>query len=189
MESKTRQSSSNSWIILGILAVVIAFATLVALRQSRQQRTTEYEKSTTSESAGNSIEKIVPQSEKSSSSPPDTTIKELVRAWNKGQTDDIVGMFSSDGMLMIPTGSQIQSRAEIEKILAEQHAGILKDTTLTNSVDDVSQPDADRAIVKGTYQIDGIKILGFTKSATGSYILHQIKREGRWLIARAEVTR
>ena len=90
---------------------------------------------------------------------------------------------------MIPTGSQIQSRAEIEKILAEQHAGILKDTTLTNSVDDVSQPDADRAIVKGTYQIDGVKILGFTKSATGSYILHQIKREERWLISRAEVTR
>src|SRR5947207_8258129 len=137
MESKTRQSSSNSWIILGILAVVIALATLVALRQFRQQRTTEYENP--SESAGNSIEKIVRESEKSSSSPPDTTIKELVRAWNKGQTDDIVSMFSSDGVLMIPTGSQIQSRTEIEKILAEPHAGILKDTTLTNSVDDVSQ--------------------------------------------------
>jgi uncharacterized protein (TIGR02246 family) len=189
LESKTRQSSSNAWIILGILAVVIALATLVALRQFRQQRTTEDEKSSTSESAGNSIEKIVRQSEKSSSSPPNTTIKDLVRAWNKGETDDIVGMFSSDGVLMIPTGSQIQSRAEVEKILAEQHAGILKDTTLTNSVDDVSQPDADRAIVKGTYQIDGVKILGFTKSATGSYILHQIKREGRWLISRAEVTR
>jgi uncharacterized protein (TIGR02246 family) len=189
LESKTRQSSSNAWIILGILAVVIALATLVVLRQFRQQRTTEYEKSSTSESAGNSIEKIVRQSEKSSSSPPNTTIKDLVRAWNKGETDDIVGMFSSDGVLMIPTGSQIQSRAEVETILAEQPAGILKDTTLTNSVDDVSQPDADRAIVKGMYQIDGVKILGFTKSETGSYILHQIKREGRWLISRAEVTR
>ena len=57
---------------------------------------------------------------------------------------------------------------------------------MSNTVDDVSQTDADSVTVKGTYQIEGIKVLGFAKSATGSYVLHQVKRDGRWLISRAE---
>jgi hypothetical protein len=64
-----------------------------------------------------------------SSSPPDTTVTDLVRAWNQGRTNEIAKMFASDGVLVIPAGSQIQSSAEIEKTILERRAGILKDTT------------------------------------------------------------
>ena len=89
--------------------------------------------------------------------------------------------------MIIPTGTSIQSRSEIEKMIAEK--GLLKETTLSNTVDEIARPDAETAIVKGTYQLEGIKILGFSTSATGFYVLRQIKQEGRWLISRAEVNR
>jgi len=120
--------------------------------------------------------------------PPDGTIKELVRTWNQGNAEDIAGLFTSDGTLIIPTGSQIQSRNEIRKTISEKRAGALKATTLTNTVDEVSRPDAETAVVHGTYKLDGINILGFSTSASGAYQLQQIKRNGRWLISRAKVT-
>ena len=91
--------------------------------------------------------------------------------------------------MIIPTGTSIQSRSEIEKTIAEKRSGLLKETTLSNTVDEIARPDAETAIVKGTYQLEGIKILGFNTSTTGSYVLRQIKEEGRWLISRAEVNR
>ena len=121
--------------------------------------------------------------------PPDETVKELVRTWNQGKAESIARFFAANGTLIIPTGTSIQSRSEIEKTIAEKRSGLLKETTLSNTVAEITRPDAETAIVKGTYQLEGIKILGFNTSATGSYVLRQIKEEGRWLISRAEVNR
>ena len=119
--------------------------------------------------------------------PPDRTIKDLVSKWNQGNAEDIAGLFVSDGTLIIPSGSQIQSRDEIKKTISEKRAGALKATTLTNTVDEVSRPDPETSIVRGTYRIEGIKILGLNTSAAGSYRLRQVRQNGRWLIAKAEV--
>lgn len=120
---------------------------------------------------------------------PETTVKELVLAWNQSDAKTISKLFVPNGILITPTGSEIHSRADIEKTISEQRNGMLKETTLTNTVDDVSHPDADTAVVKGTYELQGIKVLGFTSSSTGSYIFRQTKRDGRWLISKAEVAR
>ena len=120
---------------------------------------------------------------------PEGTVKELVLAWNRSDAKNISALFLPNGVLITPTGSEIHSRAEIQKTISEQRNGMLKETTLTNTVDDVSHPDADTAVVKGTYELQGIKVLGFTSSSTGSYVFRQIKRDGRWLISKAEVTR
>lgn len=120
---------------------------------------------------------------------PEATVKELVTAWNRSDAKNISALFLPNGVLITPTGSEIRSRADIQKTISEQRNGMLKETTLTNTVDDVSHPDTDTAVVKGTYELQGIKILGFTSASTGSYVLRQTKRDGRWLIAKAEVTR
>jgi uncharacterized protein (TIGR02246 family) len=115
-------------------------------------------------------------------------VGELVRTWNGGNAEQIAGLFAIDGTLVIPSGKQIQTRDEIKKTISEQRAGVLKETTLTNTVDQVSRPDPRTAVVQGTYKLDGINLLGFTTTASGSYILRQVKRDdGRWLIAKAEV--
>ena len=119
---------------------------------------------------------------------PESTVKELVQAWNQGDADKIAKLFLPDGVLRLPTGSEIKSREEIKNTVAQHHDGMLKDTKLTNSIHGVST-NGDNAVVKGNYQLEGIKVLGFSTSSTGSYEFHGIKREGRWLIAKAEVSR
>ncbi len=118
---------------------------------------------------------------------PDQTAKQLVRAWNQGSSQEIANLFTSNGVLAIPNGSEIQSKSEIEKTIAEKRGGLLSETTLSNTVDEVSQLDADTSVVKGRYQLDGIKILGFSKAATGTFVLRQLKHQGKWLISKAEV--
>ena len=183
MGQKIIHLSSKSWAAIGILAAIITVVTPLIVNQLRQKEKKADEESP---AKGEIVERSATLDQKSSS-PPDTTVKDLVRAWNQGRTNEIDKMFASDGVLIIPAGSQIQSSAEIEKTILERRAGILKDTTLSNTVENVSQSDENRATVKGTYQLEGIKILGFSKSASGSYILHQVRQQGRWLISRAEL--
>jgi uncharacterized protein (TIGR02246 family) len=189
-----RQLSSTSLSLFMIVAGLFALAIFFSVRFLRQETVIEDQQRQISNSPTEDAEKTkdseIPKGKtpKPAETPPDGTIKELVRTWNNGNAEDIAGLFTSDGTLIIPTGSEIQSRAEIRKIISEKRAGALKATTLANTVDEVSRPDAETAVVHGTYKLDGIEILGFSTSATGSYKLRQIKREGRWLISRAEVT-
>ena len=189
MGQKIVRLSSKSWATIGILAAVITVATPLLVNQLRQKEKKadeEFKSTSKRREKGEIVERTAPPDQKSSSL-PDKTVKELVHAWNQGRTKDIAKMFASDGVLIIPAGSQIKSSAEIEKTILERRAGILKDTTLSNTVENVSQSDENRATVKGTYRLEGIKILGLSKSASGSYILHQVRQQGRWLISRAEL--
>ncbi len=99
MESKQHHVLSNSWIVIGILIVVITLATLIAMRQLRQQSAPEYENPNSSKAPletsekRNPAEKRLPPSKKSTPT-SDKTIKELVRAWNQGQADDIAHTFA-----------------------------------------------------------------------------------------------
>jgi uncharacterized protein (TIGR02246 family) len=119
---------------------------------------------------------------------PESAVKELVKAWNKRDADKIAGLFLPEAVLRLPTGSEIKSRDEIKNTIAKHHNGMLSESTLTNSIVAVSKTDDDNAVVSGTYQLDGIKVLGFSTSSKGTYEILGIKRDGRWLIAKAEVT-
>lgn len=118
---------------------------------------------------------------------PESTVKQLVKAWNEGNADKIAELFLSDSVLRLPTGSEIKSREEIRNTIAKHHGGMLKETKLRNNIEEVSS-DSDKAVVKGNYQLEGIKVLGFSTTSAGIFEFHGIKRDGRWLIAKAEVT-
>ena len=191
---KTRLSSKPlSYAIIG-LAAFLTLTLFFTARFLRKGTATENELTiashTPAESEAKENENDSANSGKTPESadmPPDRTIKELVSTWNRGSADEIAGLFMSDGTLIIPSGSQIQSRDEIRKTISEKRAGVLKETTLTNTIDGVSQPGPDTALVHGTYKLEGIKILGVSTSATGSYRLRQVKRNGRWFISTAEL--
>jgi uncharacterized protein (TIGR02246 family) len=168
--------SRATWIVSLSSAFLVLFAVLVA-RQFRGRSGQEHP----------AEPKPQPQAKKETA--PETLALELVRAWNRGDAERIAGLFAPNGVLIIPTGSEIRSRAAIKKTISEQRAGLLKETSLTNTIDDVSLPDEDTAVVKGTYRLDGIKLLGLTKSSAGSYVLRQMKQNGQWIISKAEVLR
>jgi uncharacterized protein (TIGR02246 family) len=184
-------SRSLVYIIL-LLAASLALPLFFAGRFLPENTATEKEPTIASHTpAGSDAQEKDPgdaaMTQEPADTPPDRTIKELVQTWNRGSADEIASLFMSDGTLIIPSGSQIQSRDEIKKTLSEKHAGLLKETTLTNTIDQVTQPAPDTALVHGTYKLDGIKILGVSTSATGSYKLRQVKRNGRWFISKAEL--
>ena len=172
--------------LLPLFLVFVPLMVFLVLEHLRKELVTEYEQTPTAQPPRRAEGS---KSRAQGETPPDETVKELVRTWNQGKVESIARFFAANGTLIIPTGTSIQSRSEIEKTIAEKRSGLLKETTLSNTVAEITRPDAETAIVKGTYQLEGIKILGFNTSATGSYVLRQIKEEGRWLISRAEVNR
>jgi uncharacterized protein (TIGR02246 family) len=190
--------SHKAWAAFALSAVFLLAFAFVGTQQTRNPPAIEEAKTTASAQssdepieAGDQGKDVAPQvwePAPRTDEAPESTVKELVQAWNHGDADKIAKLFLPDGVLRLPTGSEIKSRQEIKNTIAQHHDGMLKDTKLTNSIHGVST-DGDNAIVKGNYQLDGIKVLGFSTGSTGSYEFHGTKRDGRWLIAKAEVTR
>jgi uncharacterized protein (TIGR02246 family) len=118
---------------------------------------------------------------------PESIVKNLVLAWNRGDSEAVAGLFLPDGILIIPTGSVIHSRSAIRKRILDERQGRLKESVLSNTVEDVSLVDANTALVRGKYVLDGMKVMGVKTSPEGSYILRQRKQQGTWKIAKAEV--
>jgi uncharacterized protein (TIGR02246 family) len=190
--------SSKSWAALGLsVGLLLVFAFVVTQRIRERPANEEPAKTAADEPFDKAIE--APDRAKDVASQireppartdeaPESTVKELVQAWNQGDSDKIAQLFLPDGVLRLPTGSEIKSRQEIKNTIAKHHDGMLKETKLTNNIQGVST-DGDKTVVKGNYQLEGIKVLGFSTSSTGRYEFHGTKRDGRWLIAKAQVTR
>jgi uncharacterized protein (TIGR02246 family) len=185
---QTQSTRARSLKLLMFLAMAALFLLVVRFypkEDSPQESPTEYEKTQQSESP-------VPSDNRSTTGDsnaemPNETAKKLVRAWNQGNTREVADLFTSDGTLTMPNGASIHSKPEIAKLITEKRAGPLSEATLTNTVDEVSQRDGKTAVVKGRYQLDGIKVVGFRTAATGTFVLRQIQRDGKWLISKAEI--
>jgi uncharacterized protein (TIGR02246 family) len=116
-------------------------------------------------------------------------IETVTMAWNKNEPDTIAGLFLPDAILVMPTGSVVKSRSAIRKRLIDERNGKLKDTTLENRIAGITFRDNQAAIVRGDYQLHGMKILGIETSPAGKFVFHQKKHQGRWMIAKAEILR
>jgi uncharacterized protein (TIGR02246 family) len=190
--------SYRSWAAFALSAAFLLVFALVVTQQIAEQPPAEETAPATSDKSpdepievADQAKDVAPQvweSAPKTNEDPESTIEKLVQAWNQGDADKIAELFLSDGVLRLPTGSEIKSREEIKKTIAKHHDGMLKETKLTNSIAGVST-EGDKAVVRGNYQLEGIKVLGFSTSSTGTYEFHGNKRDGRWLIAKAEVTR
>jgi uncharacterized protein (TIGR02246 family) len=189
--------SYKSWAAFALSAAFLSIFALAVTQQISERPTEETAQTDSENSSDEPIEvadqdkDVAPQVREPAArkdEAPESTVKQLVQAWNQGDADKVAELFLPDGVLRLPTGSEIKSREEIKNTIAKHHAGMLKETKLTNSIEGVST-EGDKAVVKGNYQLAGIKVLGFSTSSTGTYEFHGNKRDGRWLIAKAEVTR
>lgn len=196
--TKETKVSNKSWTAFALSAAfLLAFAFVVTQHIPEPPATEEASNTASAESSDKANEvadqakDVAPQvwePAPKTDEAPESTVKELVKAWNQGDADKIAELFLPDGVLRLPTGSEIKSREEIKNTIAKHQDGMLKETKLTNSIKGVST-NGDNAVVKGNYELEGIKVLGFSTSSTGSYEFHGTRRDGRWLIAKAEVTR
>ena len=190
--------SSRSWTAFAVACAFLLIFAIAGLRQFRNTRSNQESSAPVarqtqpSKEFANQAKDVAPEVWETSIKKelaPESTIKELVQAWNKRDSERIAALFLPDGVLRIPTGSEISSREEIKNTIAKHQNGMLSDTTLTNTVEGISKANEDNVVVKGTYQLDGIKVFGFSTKSQGTFEIRQTKRDGRWLIAKAEVAR
>jgi uncharacterized protein (TIGR02246 family) len=193
--------SSRSWIAFAVSCAFLLIFAIAGLRQFRNTRGNQESSGNTapverqtypSKDVANQAKDVAPEvweTPTKKEPAPESTVKELVQAWNKRDSERIAALFLPDGVLRIPAGSEIRSRDEIKNTIAKHQNGMLSETTLTNTVEGISKADEDNVVVKGTYQLDGIKVLGLSTKSAGTFELRQTKRDGRWLIAKAEVAR
>ena len=182
---RVSQKSSRSFGVFWVVAVALGLVGFFLARFVPKGTALESARTAPTPDLSASGKKVAEPAEP----PPDRPIRDLVRTWNQGDAENIARLFIADGTIVMPAGSELRSSAEIAKTISEKRAGVLKQTILTNTVEKVSRPDPDTAVVQGTYKLDGIRIMGLHTSASGSYTLRQVKREGRWFISRAEITK
>ena len=188
--------SLRSWTAFGVSCAFLLIFAIAGLKQFRGNQelsgqTASVERQTQqSKDVASQAKDVAPEVWETSIKKepgPESIIKELVQAWNKRDSESIAELFLPDGVLRIPTGSEISSREGIKNTIAKHQNGMLSETTLTNTVEGISKADEDNVVVKGTYQLDGIKILGFSTKSQGTFEFRQTKRDGRWLIKKADV--
>lgn len=199
--ARAAQISAKSWSAFAICAIVLVlFATfsvwqfddpqlgeeIATQTPSPQLQTQEHEPVNHAKNVASEVPEAAPEKTEIA---PEATVKELVQAWNNDDAEKIAALFLPNGRLRLPTGSEVRSRDEIKKTIAKHRSGTLSESILSNTIDGVSNTDDNNSVVKGTYQLEGIKVLGYSTNSTGTYEFRQTKRNGRWLIAQAEVTR
>jgi len=104
--------SRAAWIVFLSSAFLMLFA-VVAVRQFRNASGPEHPAPKPQPQARIAKKGIAPE----------TLAQELVRAWNRGDAERIAALFAPNGVLIIPTGSEIRSRAAIKKTISEQRSG------------------------------------------------------------------
>jgi uncharacterized protein (TIGR02246 family) len=132
-----------------------------------------------------------PGTRPASSTDDEQAIKQLQQdfaaAWNKGDAQSLVGLYTSDGDLENPSGRMSRGRDEIAKHFEEDHARYFKGSTMAITCDnpvrfikpDVATVDCS-AVISGT-------TLPAAKDGTVKPTYTAVKQDGRWLIAERRV--
>ena len=99
-------------------------------------------------------------------------------AFNKGDGHTVVALFTSDAMLVSPTGGLCVGRAEIEKDMAEAFAGPFKGAKATFRIGRVQMVKPDIALVEGN-----VDVTGMSTPMAGRYLSTMVRERGEWRIA------
>jgi uncharacterized protein (TIGR02246 family) len=115
-------------------------------------------------------------------------VGEFVSAWNRHDTNTLAGLFAPAGRFTSPRGATAKGRHQIVEMLTQEHREIYQGTTLRATIDAVTFPVDDAALVTGSYTLSGIDIaLGLEVSAEGSFDYRLTRRGDHWTIASARI--
>ena len=118
-----------------------------------------------------------------------SAVNSLAAAWNNKNADAIVWLFTSDAILVMPTGNETRTRSAIRDRLLKEWRGKLKESEIAHEVESVIIESKTTAVVTGKYRLRGAKLFGVEKSPEGKFIFRNQKENGRWMIQRAELQR
>jgi uncharacterized protein (TIGR02246 family) len=80
----------------------------------------------------------------------------VVSGWNKHDAKAIAAVFAEDADMITPDGRLVSGRAAIEKAFAEDHSGVMKESTVTVMKEPVRFPTADVAVSDAEVSVAGV---------------------------------
>jgi uncharacterized protein (TIGR02246 family) len=119
----------------------------------------------------------------------ENTIRKLyadfMAAWNKHQPKEMAAFWAIDGDNMEPDGRHAKGKAEVEKLFTEEQKSVFKDSTINLTIETVWFPDAETALVDGTYTLSGVKDLqgGAVPTRRGHLTAVLIREDNKWMVA------
>ncbi len=106
---------------------------------------------------------------------------DFTEAWGKDDAQAIAKLFTAEGDLINPMGRAALGRDQVEKLIAEEHAGRLKGTVMTQSCDRVRFLTAEVAVVDCAFTVKGIQSQPDTLNGHITDVV--IKDGGAWKFA------
>src|SRR5512141_1550432 len=108
--------------------------------------------------------------------------EEFAASWNRHDLKAMAGVWAADGDLINPSGRVAKGRTEVEKLLADEHSSVMKDSTFTITDMSVRMLKPDVALADWDVEIAGMH------AADGSPIPTQkmhvnvvmVKKAGKW---------
>lgn len=121
----------------------------------------------------------------------DQVIRDLAstfwESWNKHDAKAMVAIFRDDATLINPMGRVANGRAEIEKLLTEEHATYMKESVARGGAVKIQFVGRNVAIIDQEIDLSGAK--GFASQDDAPFKLHLssavTKKNGKWLVAAA----
>jgi len=104
---------------------------------------------------------------------------EFAEAWAKDDAKGMASYWAADGDLINPQGKRANGRAEIEALLADEHATMFKGTQITFGEGTIHFVKPDVAVFTTTYEVPGAH--GPDMIAKGGLLTAvMVKKNGKW---------
>ncbi|HYC21733.1 MAG TPA: SgcJ/EcaC family oxidoreductase [Candidatus Bathyarchaeia archaeon] len=119
----------------------------------------------------------------------ENTIRKLyadfTAAWNKHDPKTMAGFWAIDGDHMEPDGRHAKGKQEVERLFTEEQKTVFKDSTINLTIETVWFPDAETALIDGTYTLSGVKDLqgGDVPTRRGHLTAILIREDNDWRVA------
>jgi uncharacterized protein (TIGR02246 family) len=109
---------------------------------------------------------------------------EFAAAWSAHDAKRLAAKWSEDGDLINPFGRLARGRAEVERLFAEEHAGVMRASRYAFKLDGVRMVSPDVAVTDWTNTIEGMKapdgtaLPAFPHHVTSVFV----RRAGQWRV-------
>lgn len=115
-----------------------------------------------------------------------TRTQEFATAWNRHDVHAMSEIFAEDGDLINPFGKVAKSRAEVERLIGEEHAGPLKSSRISIKPENVRVLSSEIAIADSAYEITGARDPSGKEVNIRGHLTQVLKKQaGRWAVVSA----
>lgn len=106
---------------------------------------------------------------------------DFAEAWGRDDAKSMASHWTEDGDLINPPGRRANRRAEVEKLLANEHATVFKGTHITFSEGTIHFVKPDVAVFTTDYEVPGAHgPNGNEMTAKGIVTSVMVKKNGKW---------